>query len=522
MSVAQPPLPPRLPPRRRVPPPPPRAITEEDGVEQNEITQGIAARIASLQLRQLDRARPQPPVQVRLTEGQRDGLVALKDAPQEECGVVEDVEHPRSPRGAPPPIPPKWTRPNPEDLARLLARPPPPPPTKRFPVPEVETVPSPDPSPREVGPPRRRLPPAPTRLPTPPPGLEQQHEKVDSETGTGSQYDDQNSCLECRDFSNVDAHAALFPRHTVTSLDNLAYDLTEPFPYEVEKARAIFTWLHHNIAYDAESFFSGNIQACTAESTLASGLAVCDGYAGLFKSLAERVGIQTHKVTGHGKGLGFEAVGPDHPVPEYSSGHAWNCAFLDGKWHLIDACWGAGALYGSTYRQRFDPRWFTSAPAEFGRTHFPEDHSYQLRSAEEGGPVSWEDYIMAPAGPVIFVDFYLLDLWPFALQPSIRNIESGTRTNFQVFKRCEHMSTAEANNFVYMISIGSERVPLELDAEGGWSANIYIPSGATEASLYYVKTVGGEDAQGIGLWALKDALGRKAMTFGGLACWTVV
>lgn len=364
----------------------------------------------------------------------------------------------------------------------------------------------------------------PTRLPTPPPEPEPEpepeHEEVYDESYGA--YDESNSCLECRDFSHVDAHAALFPRHTVTSLDNLAYDLTEPFPTETEKARAIFTWLHHNIAYDADAFFSGNIQASTAESTLTSGLAVCDGYSGLFKSLAERVGLQAYRVTGHGKGVGYVATGPDEPVPEYSSGHAWNCVYMDGKWHLIDGCWGAGALDGMAYQQRFAPMWFTSSPAEFGRSHFPEDPSYQLLSEEEGGSVSWEDYIMQPAGPTVFIDFYKLDLWPSVLQPATRDIEGGQRTSFHVFKRCEHMSTVEADNFVYMVSFGKERVPLALNAEGGWSADVYIPRGAGEVSLYYVTTVNGIDAKGIGLQALKNALGRKAMTFGGLARWTVV
>ncbi|KAF5385830.1 hypothetical protein D9615_002240 [Tricholomella constricta] len=509
MSVARPPLPPR----RKIPPPPPRASlnSEVEEVEKDEIPKGIVGRIASIHLGQVGRAKLPPPVPIRRTESPYP-----EDKP-------EDVGRGNL-RGTPPPIPPKWSRPHPDDLARALARRPPPPPVKRPSVHVVQNIPSPPPSPRDAGPPRRHLPPMPTRLPTPPPDPEPEprYELAEEEAAVGDPHDEQNSCLECRDFSHVDAHAALFPRHTVDSLDNLAYDLTEAFPYEIEKARAIFTWMHHNIAYDAGAFFSGNVQASTPESTLSSGLAVCDGYSGLFNSLAERVGIQAHKVTGHGKGVGYEATGAGHPVPQYSSGHAWNCAFLDGRWHLVDACWGAGALDGSTYQQRFAPMWFTSAPVEFGKTHFPEDPSYQLVSEEEGGPVSWEDYIMQPAAPVIFVDFYMLDLWPSALQPPTRNIQGGARTRFHVFKRCEHMSTAEADNFIYMISIGNDRVPLELNGRGGWSADVYVPRGAGEVSLYYVSTISGQDAKGIGMRALKNALGRKAMTFGGLARWTVI
>ncbi|KAG6857682.1 hypothetical protein H0H87_004098 [Tephrocybe sp. NHM501043] len=498
---------------RQPPPLPSRAPVKSD--QDAIIPRGIAARIASLQLDQVGWAKPAvavhkpPPIPILPKD--------TRSLPEYQTDVVDEppTEAVEPRKAYPPPVPPRWTRPKPEDLARALARCPPPPPMKKSFVSQVDTPPSPPPSPPNSGPPQRRLP------PMPPPTAEP-YQPPEDVASIDELSDESESCSECRDFAHVDAHAALYPRNSVTSLDNLAYDLTEPFPYEVEKARAIFTWLHHNIAYDAESFFSGNIQASTDESTLSSGLAVCDGYAGLFKSLAERVGIQVHKVTGHGKGIGYEATSPGLNVPQYSANHAWNCAFLDGEWHLIDSCWGAGALNGSLYQQRFAPMWFTSSPREFGRTHFPEDPSYQLASEEDGGSTSWEDYIMEPAGPTIFVDFYKLDLWPMALQPPSQTIQGGTRVVFYVFKRCEHMSTADSENFVYMVSVGNVRVPLEVNPEGGWSADVYIPKEANEVSLIYVTTVNGQDAKGIGATAVTNPLGRLSMSFGGLAKWTVI
>ncbi|KAG6820741.1 hypothetical protein H0H93_012387 [Arthromyces matolae] len=404
----------------------------------------------------------------------------------------------------PPPIPPKSTRPKPEDLARALARRPPPPPKKNYPTASNDTYPNA----------QRRLP------PPPPPQPRYDDESSDLSAPVDNTYREPSFCPECRDYTHVDKHAALFPRQSVTSLDNLAYDLTKPFPNEVEKARAIFTWLHYNIAYDAASFLSGNVQPSTPESTLSSGLAVCDGYAGLFKYLAERIGIETHKVTGHGKGFGFVPLSADQLVPPYAANHAWNCAFLDGEWHLIDPCWGAGGLSGASYEQRFTPMWFTSPPREFGRRHFPEDPSYQLVAQDDGGPVSWEDYIMEPDGPVIFNAFHNLNFWALALQPPTSAIKGGTRVVFCLFKRCEHMSTNEVDNYVYMISIGNERVPLQVNAEGGWSADVYIPKGHQEVTLLYLSELNGKDAQGISLSAYRNA--RAAMLFGGLAKWTVV
>ena len=107
---------------------------------------------------------------------------------------------------------------------------------------------------------------------------------------------------------------------------------------DVDKARVIFTWLYYNITYDPASLFYGNIQQSTSVSTLSSGLAVCNGYAGLFKHLPELAGLPAHKVSGHGKGYGYQSLQDGDPLPEMSSNHAWNWVLTEGEWHLMDSC----------------------------------------------------------------------------------------------------------------------------------------------------------------------------------------
>src|SRR5436190_1323988 len=187
---------------------------------------------------------------------------------------------PRRVRGPPPPLPPRWTRPNvapvyaqaaSPDVIKAIARPPPPPQRPKQDGPATPPLPL------------RRLPPPPASLPTPPPEPHPEtYEHYAEEQEEYQHYDNQPAlvCIKCRDFTHADAHAALFPRQHITSLPDLAHALTSPFPSETDKARAIFTWLHHNVAYDTTMFFSGHLKPSTAESTLQSGLAVCDGYAG--------------------------------------------------------------------------------------------------------------------------------------------------------------------------------------------------------------------------------------------------
>ncbi|KAF8161122.1 hypothetical protein B0H34DRAFT_699560 [Crassisporium funariophilum] len=480
-----------VPPRRGVPPPPPRALPtpEKDDLETRHIN-GLAACVATINIR---------------------------------SGAGSTISRSASP--------------NPADLSRLLARRPPPPPRRvstpptpnhtglpppppprRIPTPINANVPS---LPNAVPPtiPSRRLPPVSPNLnqPSTPPPPPVNLASKPGVTPIAPNFPIE-ACLQCQDFSGPDHHASLFPRESVASLQQLAFDLVEPFDDDVEKARALFAWLSYNISYDTQALFSGNVRHKTPEETLSSGLAVCEGYAGLFEHLADNIGLQAHTVTGHGKGLGYTSLRPGDPTPEMQGNHAWNCVLIGEEWHLIDPCWGAGAVSGMSYEAKLAPKWFISSPAEFGRRHFPTDPSYQLTPEE----MSWDEYILAPEGPTLTVHFDDFGFHPMLVHPPMKQIPNRQFIKFSMAKRCEHMSTAEIDNYVYVIST-KERdfTPLVFDEEEQeWSVNAFTPRGG-EVTLYAVETVNNEDAKGLGIAGFTKAKGRKQMTFIGMATWTV-
>lgn len=206
-------------------------------------------------------------------------------------------------------------------------------------------------------------------------------------------------CLKCRDFSGPDNHAAQFPRTSLPTHDLgwLAQQLTAPFPSLTDKARAIFTWLHHNIRYDVDAFFNNKVKPSTPAQTMQTGLAVCEGYAGLFATLAAHAGLDAHVIGGHGKGYGYTQLPPGASLPAFESNHAWNVVRIDGgQWKLIDCCWGAGAVENKgqpTFIHRFDPEQFTQTNDEFLLKHYPEriDQFY----TDDGRPKwAWEEYIL--------------------------------------------------------------------------------------------------------------------------------
>ncbi|KAJ5120726.1 uncharacterized protein N7515_010114 [Penicillium bovifimosum] len=363
-------------------------------------------------------------------------------------------------------------------------------------------------------------------------------------------------CLVCRDFSGPDNHAARYPRASLPTQDMtwLANELTAPFPSLTDKARAIFTWLHHNIFYDTHAFFNNCVKPSTPASTLASGLAVCEGYAGLFAALATHAGLEAIVVGGHGKGFGHTALSPGAPVPPYNGNHAWNAVKIDGgRWKLIDACWGAGAIEGAgqPYKQRFEPAMFSISNEEFGLKHFPENKRHFFR--EDGRPdLTWEEYILTdPERPngveslKVYSDADKRTIGRKTFYPQGLHISISTPgpIRFQFGLLCPHWTLArhshmQAGLFLLMVHgvdgreddrLPFTHVPGSGPAGGGEFWYVDVPSarmlGAPGQKLQLaVLTSFGDrkDADGVTAQEFREKVGRVGMAWAYVAEWELV
>ena len=256
-----------------------------------------------------------------------------------------------------------------------------------------------------------------------------------------------SGCLICRDYSEPDRVAAQYPRESLPRNGDMTAYLAEvlcgPFTSLTDKARAIFTWQHHNIAYDVASFFGNNVKHVDPRDTIRTGLAVCGGYAGLYVAIALKAGMECVMVTGHGKGYGYTPLKPGERCPPPDpSGHAWNAVRIDGgEWKLLDACWGAGNVGNQQFNKVFTPSYFTMPNDEFGLKHFPQDEEYFFRS--DGRPQTWEDYFIGPIGeePLTLcgtVDELGLSKTSFSPPQKRISVHSNEVIRFQFSKACEH------------------------------------------------------------------------------------
>lgn len=365
---------------------------------------------------------------------------------------------------------------------------------------------------------------------------------------------DTNVCLVCRDFSGPDNHATLFPRQNIRDLRTLAHDLTAPFPSHTDKARAIFVWLHHNIAYDVVSFFNDNVRGSTPESTLRSGLAVCEGYAGLFTNLATHAGMESVVISGHGKGYGYTPLAPGSSLPPYNAGHAWNAVRIDGgEWKLIDACWGSGHVQGKgmPYVAEFNPSYFSMSNEEFGIKHFPGNREHFFLPG--GRQMSWEEYIQInpthwPSmveAPTIFsnakVDYYISDR---SVLPRSRKISvnHGGLVRFQFSLLCPHFQLDKHGSkgpppvfFVMAEGVdgrNKDSIPMQYfkapAGQGGDTWYVDIDSRELGApgqtlTMFAVSRFGDrQDTRGMTVKEFVAGKGRVAMGFTGVAAWELV
>jgi transglutaminase/protease-like cytokinesis protein 3 len=189
-------------------------------------------------------------------------------------------------------------------------------------------------------------------------------------------------------FSSIDWNARNVDAPTV---DSLAKKLTASYQTELEKTRAIFSWIAQHISYNtgvynvgrgyrsakyiydpADTISSKSAVEQTAERVLRRRIAVCDGYAKLFKTLCDYAGVQSEVVLGYGKCY----LEKDE---KFRTNHTWNAVRIDSNWYLLDVTWASGYMtFSNEFVPHIDETYFLTPPQQFILDHYPEDLRWTL------------------------------------------------------------------------------------------------------------------------------------------------
>ncbi|KAM4709061.1 kyphoscoliosis peptidase-like [Discoglossus pictus] len=161
------------------------------------------------------------------------------------------------------------------------------------------------------------------------------------------------------------------------SIQEIVQKITEKSHNDIEKIRAIWIWLCHNIKYDVEGYLGLSEKIYKPEDVQRTGKGVCSGYASLCKDMCREIGVRCREVPGYSRGTEYSE---GHSFHRTKSNHMWNTVELDNQWYLLDACWGAGTvdLQKRSFIQSYDDFFFLTDPEDFIETHWPDDPAWQL------------------------------------------------------------------------------------------------------------------------------------------------
>ncbi len=193
------------------------------------------------------------------------------------------------------------------------------------------------------------------------------------------------------------AHNALLLHVPGTaSVSDVAHLLTKTIKNQVEKVSSIYSWIALHVRYDSAALSSGKVPDQSPESTLQRRNAVCEGFARLFVSMCNSIGIESRMIKGFVREEGASFEYPNH---------AWNSVLIDGKWRLLDVTWGGlyyqTALQGNAIKPLNQlTAFFLADPKILVMSHLPEDPYWQLQSniVSLKDFMSGEDFIKASLG----------------------------------------------------------------------------------------------------------------------------
>ena len=222
------------------------------------------------------------------------------------------------------------------------------------------------------------------------------------------------------DYRKADSCAHALRGHALNDLPVLSAKLTSGLNTEVEKFRAIFTWVALNIGNDHELFvvnkrnrekLSGNSKALdawnremsarTMKTLIEKRRTVCTGYTYLVRKLSMHAGIQCEIIHGYGRTVESNIGGKG------ILNHSWNAVRLNNTWHLCDPTWASGA-YDREKRvvvSKYEPSYFLAAPELFIRNHYPLDTTWILLDQKP----TLREFL---DGPIIYVNAFRSDIHP--------------------------------------------------------------------------------------------------------------
>ncbi|WP_055443051.1 transglutaminase domain-containing protein [Lacinutrix himadriensis] len=237
------------------------------------------------------------------------------------------------------------------------------------------------------------------------------------------------------EYNSIDKKVASYP--TFRDAKTLTIRISNDFKTDIEKARAIFTWIALNVKYndDYNSIYinkTHNIyfseyqknrarqkkEADIIKYVFNSKEANCYGYSILYKTLCNKLHIESQIIYGLTKSS-INDIGIDRVIKD----HAWNSVKINNKWELIDVTWSAGYqdMLTKKFIKSFNDFYFLTSPKELINDHFPAKKQWQLIE----NTINLEEFF---ATPILYSAYFNSNLKIAKQHSGILYITKNTKT----------------------------------------------------------------------------------------------
>lgn len=143
-------------------------------------------------------------------------------------------------------------------------------------------------------------------------------------------------------------------------IEKIAEKIVNQNDSDYVKLQKVHDWVANNVWYDYDALYGKTEIKVSALEVLHSKKSVCQGYADLTAAILRSLGIPTKVVAGYG----IDDEWTEAKLTAKESNHAWNEAYVDGRWVILDTTWDSDNKYengvfstgtGLEERKYFDP-----------------------------------------------------------------------------------------------------------------------------------------------------------------------
>ena len=211
-----------------------------------------------------------------------------------------------------------------------------------------------------------------------------------------------------RDFKAIDAYVQSLGALDSMSMGTINNVVSNKFTDKMDKARAIYYWITHNITYDLKLARNNNPLKNTPADVLRTRKATAIGFASLFQDMCSSADIRCLTVDGFIKNNTEEIGEKDKEI-----NHSWAVVQLGQSpedWYYVDPTLGSGFADAElkVFTKYYSDVYFFTEKETFNLQHYPDNEAWKLGSA----PKNKKDFFEMPVVSVAAIELGIKKLLP--------------------------------------------------------------------------------------------------------------